>query len=268
MYAKAFKEVSPIGRDRFMDIVERNGLKLRQRKRTTRTTNSNHNYPLYPNLVKDLIPTRVNELWVSDITYIPLGSGEVRKFCYLSVIMDAYNKEIVGWSVGPTLDTRYPLEALRMALRRIEGKETMLIHHSDRGCQYASHEYVSILKALGILISMTENGDPKENAEAERINNTIKNELLKDMTFGSIEEVKNALERAIYFYNNDRPHMSLGMNTPIQAAQQTGEQDRLWRSYRVEWIKKQEKAAAQALEDNADSLNLTSDYNPGCTVHP
>ena len=104
-----------------------------------------------------------------------------------SNILDAYTEEIVGWSLGPTLETVYPLQALQMALKRIEGNESVnLIHHSDRGCQYASNEYVSILKDRGVQISMTESGDPKENAQAERINNTIKNEMFKGLHFTHI----------------------------------------------------------------------------------
>ena len=100
--------------------------------------------------------------------------------------LDAYTKEIISWSLGSTLEACYPIQALRMALSRIKGKGNVsLIHHSDRGCQYASGEYITILKEHGINISMTENGDPKKNAQAEHINNTIKNELLKDMRFCS-----------------------------------------------------------------------------------
>ena len=126
-----------------------------------------------------------------------------------------YTEEIIGWSVGPTLDTDYPMEALRMALRRIEGKdEVNLIHHSDRGCQYACREYVGMLRKHGIRVSMTESGDPKDNAQAERINNTMKNELLKGKVFRNINEVVAAVARAVDFYNNRRPQMSIGMNTP------------------------------------------------------
>lgn len=100
---------------------------------------------------------------------IVIRDGDDRyHFCYLSLIMDAYSEEIVGWSVGPTLENTYPLEALKMALKRIDGSQVHLIHHSDRGCQYASKDYVNILKSSGINISMTESGDPKDNAQAER----------------------------------------------------------------------------------------------------
>ena len=112
-----------------------------------------------------------------------------------------------------------------------------LIHHSDRGVQYASREYVEALRGCGIRISMTENGDPKENAIAERINSTMKNELLKGMRFRSVEEVREAVGKAVHFYNNMRPHMSVDMMTPAQAARCHGEIVKWWKSYREEAIK-------------------------------
>lgn len=112
--------------------------------RKPRTTDSSHGLPTYPNLIKDFIPAAPDRLWVSDITYVIVWPDASHyTFCYLSLILDAYTEEIVGWSVGPTLETTYPLEALKMALKRIERKaDTSLIHHSDRGCQYASSDYV------------------------------------------------------------------------------------------------------------------------------
>jgi len=160
-------------------------------------------------------------------------------FCYLSLILDAFTEEIIGRSVGPTLDTQYPMVALRMALKRIEGKDGIcLIHHSDRGCQYASNDYVRALQSHTIQISMTECGDPKDNAQAERINNTMKNELLKDKVFRHIDEVIAAVSVAVDFYNNKRPHMSIGMLTPVKAANLSGDRDMKWRSLRFEAIKR------------------------------
>lgn len=179
-----------------------------------------------------------NQLWVSDITYITIMDDDSHyHFCYLSLILDAYSEEIVGWSVGPTLNTDYPMAALSMALRRIEGKDVRLIHHSDRGCQYASKEYVNMLKSRNIRISMTESGDPKDNAQAERINNTMKNELLKDKVFRNIQDVIAAVAIAVDFYNNRRPHMSVGMMTPAQAAALVGDRDMKWLSRRFRAIK-------------------------------
>lgn len=237
-----------LGRDRFCEILSEKGLKVRQRLRKPKTTDSTHGLPVYPNLVKDFIPTAANQLWVSDITYISIGERSKRNyFCYLSLILDSYTEEIVGWALGLSLDSRYPLMALRMALTRIEGKDELeLIHHSDRGCQYACSEYITLLKVNNIRISMTETGDPKDNAQAERINNTMKNELLKDKVFDNLDQVKVAVADAIDFYNNKRPHMSIGMYTPSQAVNMSGERDMKWRSYRHEAIRRKQREATTA----------------------
>lgn len=242
MYQHDFRFDSPIGRDRFCRIIDENNLKVRLRIRKPRTTDSTHGLPTYPNLIKDYIPTAANQLWVSDITYITIMDDAYHyRFCYLSLILDAYSEEIVGRSVGPTLDTDYPMEALRMALKRIEGKDSHPIHHSDRGCQYASREYVNTLSEHGMPVSMTETGDPKDNAQAERINNTMKNELLKGKVFTTMAEVIAAVALAVDFYNNRRPHMSVGMMTPAEAAESTGDRDMRWTSYRHMAIKSRDK---------------------------
>jgi transposase InsO family protein len=156
--------------------------------------------------VKDLIPDHPNQIWVSDITYqviYPAKDSADCDFVYLSLITDAYTKSIKGWSVGDTLETKYPLIALKMALRQT-GTENIkgLIHHSDRGVQYASFEYIELLKKHGISISMTESGDPKDNAIAERSNETLKDELFRGLVFRNIDEVREAMQKAVDFYNN------------------------------------------------------------------
>ena len=243
MYKTEFGCDFPVGRDRFCRIIDEHGLKVRLRIRKPRTTDSTHGLPTYPNLVKEFVPTAANQLWVSDITYIVIMDDESHyHFCYLSMVLDAYSEEIVGWSIGPTLDTAYPIEALKMALKRIEGKNVCLIHHSDRGCQYASREYVALLKSHGISISMTESGDPKDNAQAERVNSTMKNELLLGKTFTGIGEVIAAVAVAVDFYNNRRPHMSIGMMTPAEASKTTGDRDMRWISRRLLAIKSRNMA--------------------------
>ena len=243
MYKSEFGCDFPVGRDRFCRIIDEHGLKVRLRIRKPRTTDSTHGLPTYPNLVKEFVPAAANQLWVSDITYIVIMDDESHyHFCYLSMVLDAYSEEIAGWSIGPTLDTAYPIEALKMALKRIEGKNVCLIHHSDRGCQYASREYVALLKSHGISISMTESGDPKDNAQAERINNTMKNELLLGKTFTGIGEVIAAVAVAVDFYNNRRPHMSIGMMTPAEASKMTGDRDMRWISHRLLAIKSRNMA--------------------------
>ena len=250
MYRREFDGNNPLGRDRFEDIVDRYGLKIRNRIRKPRTTDSTHGLPVFPNLVKDYIPLAPNRLWVSDITYITIWIDDTHYvFCYLSLILDAYTKEIVGWCVGPTLDTVYPLVALDMALERIKKipkEEIDLTHHSDRGCQYASSKYIAKLQSYGIKISMTDCGDPRDNAQAERINNTMKNELLNGMRFHSIKEVEDAVAKAVRFYNEERPHMSIDMMTPREAALHVGELTKRWTSLREIHIKKQQNSCINA----------------------
>lgn len=241
MYKRDFTGNHPIGRDRFEGLIDRYGLKVRKRMRKPRTTDSTHGLPVYPNLIREFIPTAPNQLWVSDITYIPIWlNGGNHSFCYLSLVLDAYTEEIVGWCVGPTLDTEYPMHALQMALERLKDipkEDIVLIHHSDRGLQYASKRYLELLAKYDVKVSMTETGDPKENAQAERINNTMKNELLKGMRFTSLAEVVVSISAAVAFYNQQRPHMSIDMMTPCQAAACTGEQKKRWMSYRELYIK-------------------------------
>lgn len=242
MYIRDLPSDALVGRDTFLTVLSENGLLLRKKPRHPRTTDSTHGLPLYPDLVRDFIPSSRDQLWVSDITYIEYRkNGQDQAFCYLSMILDGYTEEIIGWSVGPTLETCYPVEALKMALRRISGRNVDLIHHSDRGCQYSSKEYTGLLSERGIRISMTETGDPKHNAQAERINNTMKNELLLGMRFCSIEEVRAAVSKAVAFYNLERPHMSLDMMTPAQVASCSGELKKRWRSYRLEAIRNAQK---------------------------
>jgi transposase InsO family protein len=227
-----------VGRDKMEAIIASNHLNVRIPKRTPRTTDSTHGQPTFPNLVREIIPTRKNQIWVTDITYIPIWISETEyRFCYLSMITDVYTKEIISWYVGETLEAWRSVECLSQALRTIEYEENVeLIHHSDRGVQYVSAAYTSLLLEAGVKISMTESGDPKENPIAERQNNTIKNELLKDVKFHSIEELRTALEKAIDFYNNVRPHMSLNNMTPKQAAACRGKIQKKWISYREKYL--------------------------------
>ena len=241
MYKKRFANTESVGFNSFYDIMEHYGLKIRKRRRRIRTTNSDHNLPVYPNLIKKLIPDRPNQLYVSDITYIPIllePIGNLYSFCYLSLVTDYYSKQIVGYDIGESLQASSPINALNMALGKLTKEQSQgLIHHSDRGVQYASFNYTEILRRKGIKISMTESGDPRDNAVAERVNNTIKNELLADMTFFNVGEVRKAVSKAIDFYNNDRPHMSLDYMTPSEAASKKGEIKKKWTSFRELAIK-------------------------------
>lgn len=232
MYKDYFGDGYSVGRDAFSRILKENALTLRRSRKSCRTTNSEHHFPLYPNLIKELTIVRPNQVWVSDITYIRLLSG----FCYLSLITDAYTHEIIGYNVGDTLETKYTLRALDQAFERLSGSREELIHHSDRGVQYASFMYVNELNKQGIKISMTENGDPKENAIAERVNGILKQEFLDHYEFADLEEVKQGVDLAVDFYNTKRPHRSIDMLTPEQAALKTGILPKRWTSYKDKYI--------------------------------
>ena len=186
MYNRQDRGELRVGRDKFVRYMRLNELQIRNRSYRPRTTDSNHGLPVYPNLVRELIPSRPNQLWVSDITYWATGLEEdERKFYYISLITDVYSHEIVGVDLSRTLSLDGLVRALDKALRRIR----KLIQHSDRGCQYASLKYVKKLKKTGIMISMTENGDPKENAIAERINGIKKNEIVGKRLAGGVSQI-------------------------------------------------------------------------------
>ena len=247
MYSDRFPEEYRVGRDVFRCIMHERGLHLRRRPRATRTTDSRHNLPTYPNLVKSVIPMRPNHIWVSDITYIEIadhGSPQGYRFVFLTIVMDAYSKRILGWYVAPTLEAAYSIKALEMAVETLpEGFDSTLIHHSDRGTQYASAAYIKVLNDNHIVPSMTEDGNPKDNAMAERINNTVKNELLHGRSFTSIRQVASAVRKAVGFYNGERPHSSINMCTPNQAHQMEGKLKKHWHSYRDDAIEELQKSA-------------------------
>jgi putative transposase len=216
-----------IGRDSFFDFLRKHGLLVGKRRRRVQTTYSNHWLRKYPNLIKEFVPTRANQLWVSDITYVETAKG----FVYLNLITDAYSRKIVGWAIGKTLEAKYTVEALRMALRQLPKGSAGLIHHSDRGVQYCCGEYVKILDKNQVCISMTENGDPRENAIAERVNGILKDEWLNQMKLESIEVAVKQIKRIIEIYNTCRPHASLDMKTPEYAHSQSGEFKKHWKTY-------------------------------------
>lgn len=200
-----------IGRDKFYELMHRKGLMLPPLRRR-HTTNSNHNYRKYKNLIKGFRPCGPNQLWVADITYIDTDTG----VCYLHHLVDAFTHEIVGWTVADSLMASNTLEALEKAIRQ-SGKVdyTSVIHHSDRGSQYCCNQYVERLNSLGIRISMTEDGNPTDNAIAERMNGIIKQEWLYKMKRPiDTYQAKLLMEKIVSFYNNIRPHMSNGMITP------------------------------------------------------
>ena len=213
-----------LGRDKFAKLLRDNGLLIRRRTRRAKTTWSNHAFGKYPNLVKGKKVDAPNQQWVSDITYLPLPRG----FAYLSLITDAYSRKIVGWALHLTLEMVGPLSALKMALKANKTRHH-LIHHSDRGVQYCCHAYTGLLRKNKIAISMTEQGDPYENALAERVNRTIKEDMLLNRGFISYAAAEEGVQRAIENYNRLRPHRSCGYYTPDQAHRMQGELVKKWR---------------------------------------
>lgn len=216
-----------VGRDRLFCLLDREHLKVHKKRRSTRTTYSSKWMHQWPNLIKDIVPTAANQIWVSDITYIDTKNG----FVYLHLVTDAYSKKILGWCLSPTLHTDYTVQALQMAIRSAGCKLDGLIHHSDRGCQYCCEKYVKLLQENNIMISMTECGNPRENAIAERVNGILKTEWINDEHFVGLVDARNRITQVIDIYNNKRPHLSLDYATPNQAYVMKGEQRRKWKNY-------------------------------------
>lgn len=219
------------GRDRFFVMLRRRGLMLPKPK-PRHTTNSNHRYRKWKNLIKDFTPMEANQLWVADITYIALADGDV---CYLHLITDAYSRKIVGWALADTLKATVSMQALQMAIDQaaaMRGSDMLagLIHHSDRGVQYCCDAYVSMLKKHGIAISMTEDYKPTDNAIAERFNGILKVEsVYPQKQLPTLEHAQRLIPRFINFYNNARPHMSIGYKMPAVAHMEQGEQKKMWK---------------------------------------
>ena len=216
-----------LGRDGLYRLLGNYGLLIRHRNRKPYTTNSNHPYRKYPNLIKDLKLEAAGALWVSDITYIRKTSG----FSYLSIITDAYSHKIVGYKLHPTLHSAGAVDALVMAASDTK-RGAGLIHHSDRGIQYCCNEYVNMIEHFGIQLSMTEKGDPYENAIAERVNGILKHEHGLKETFCSDTEAKQAVEDAIKKYNEIRIHDSCNRLTPLMAHEQKGVLQKYWKPKR------------------------------------
>lgn len=199
-----------MGRDALFDLLSANKLLVRKRRRRISTTQSHHWLKKYSNLIKEWNPQKPGELWVADITYVLIDNG----FLYLSLITDAYSHKIMGYYIADTLEAVHTTKALQMALQNCAVIPYQLIHHSDRGIQYCSTEYVKLLNEYNIRISMTENGDPLENPIAERINGIIKDEYLKHYTIANQSEAMRLLEVIVCRYNQKRPHQSINMLTP------------------------------------------------------
>ena len=199
-----------IGRDRFFEVLRDQDLLVPPlNRRTCKTTYSRHNLPVFRNLLYELEPTAPNQVWVSDLTYIRTLEG----FEYLYLIMDLHSRKIVGYHCGNCLDAEAALAALRWALADLPA-DRYPIHHSDRGSQYCSHEYVKMLRMRHLAISMTEDNHCYENSHAERLNGVLKQEYALGTTFRSRQHARQAVDQAVWLYNNRRPHGSLDNHFP------------------------------------------------------
>jgi transposase InsO family protein len=213
-----------MGRDILHSLLLEHGLTIKRKKRYVKTTDSNHWMKKYSNLIKELQVIEAEQVWVADITYIQVN----RNFNFLSLITDVYSKQIMGYCLYPTLEAQGTLAALRMALGNRQ-KRIKLFHHSDRGTQYCCAEYVELLRANDIDISMTENGDPYENPVAERINGILKSDFNLSQEFESSDQALCLIERSIKSYNELRPHMSCNYFTPAEAHKMTGVLEKKWK---------------------------------------
>lgn len=222
-----------MGRDQLHSLLRFHELLIRRRWRKVRTTDSNHVYKRYPNLIKELVLLGPEQLWVSDITYIRLLDG----FSYLSLITDAYSRKIIGYNLHSSLSATGCVQALKMAISSlVHSSQFELIHHSDRGMQYCCCEYTELLHKHNIRISMTENGSPYDNALAERVNGIVKNEFYPKRIYQNYKDARKNIERIIEVYNTLRPHGSIDYLTPNDAHQLLGPIRKRWNNRKKESI--------------------------------
>ena len=205
-----------IGRDKLYDVLRLHNLLVPKLKNYVTTTNSNHQFRKYKNLIQNKAPTRPEQLWVSDVTYIKTDNGHN----YLAIVTDAYSKQIMGYKLNNNnnnnMKTSLWTEALEMAIKNRKYPNKKLIHHSDRGFQYCNPKYTQFTENNGITMSMTEQYDPYENAIAERINRTLKYEYGLKQTIKNTTIAKETAKQAVYIYNNLRTHFSLNLRKPAE----------------------------------------------------
>lgn len=217
----------PMGRDQFFEFLGKEGLLLSKRRRRARTTMSRHGMPVYPDLLKRALIEAPGQAMVSDITYWAVPEG----FYYVFLITDVCSHKIIGYYLAQSLDGSHALKALRMAMAQSRQPLHGQIHHSDRGSQYCYSQYVSCLRAQGIRVSMTESGDPRDNAIAERVNGILKNELMEHLVPENFTQGKQMLDEAIRVYNEERLHMSIDYMVPAEAHQLDQRLPKRWRNY-------------------------------------
>jgi transposase InsO family protein len=204
------RDGAPVNHKKVHRIMREKGLLVKKSRRFVKTTDSNHPYPVYPNLIKDRKVTMVNQVWVADITYIRITVA----FVYLAVILDLYSRKAIGYAISHQINTNLSLAALQMAVQN-RNPPPGVIHHSDQGVQYAAHDYIDELRSHKFRISMSRKGNPYDNAFAESFMKTIKTEEIYLWEYQTLEDV---LTRIPYFfedvYNQKRLHASLGYMPP------------------------------------------------------
>ena len=192
---------------------EDNLLCLRSRPFVPRTTDSRHDHAILPNRIRGLVPTGIDQIWVADITYVRLGEA----FIYLAVVLDAFSRKVVGWALDDHLEARLAIAALDMALAARNPARDSLIHHSDRGVQYASNDYVARLSARAIAISMSRVANPYDNAKAESFMKTLKAEEVNGKAYATLDDARRDIGRFIdIVYNSQRLHSALGYKPPAE----------------------------------------------------
>ena len=205
-------KVLKCGRDKLFGYLKMHDMLIKPRRRYVQTTASKHWLRKYPNIVKDKVISLPEQVWVSDITYVKTEEGN----CYINLVTDAYSKKIMGYAIADNMETHSMITAYQSALAHRTNKNSKPVHHSDRGLQYCSREYVGLSTSHNCLISMTENGDPYENALAERMNRTIKEEFGLGEIIKTKKHAKQLIKEAVSLYNNYRPHLSLQYKTPTE----------------------------------------------------
>jgi putative transposase len=201
-----------VNHKRILRLMRADNLLCVRRRRFILTTDSRHGLPIYPNLVEGMVLSSIDQLWVADITYIRLQM----EFVYLAVLLDAFSRRCIGWALQRTLEAALALEALRMALRRRRPKPG-LVHHSDRGVQYASRDYTAELQQHSVRISMSRTASPYDNAQAESFIKTLKYEEVYRTEYRNLEEARASIGEFLEkIYNQKRLHSALGYRPPVE----------------------------------------------------